>query len=125
MKALSDTLKVIIAKDTRGSHPLALGERSSIFVKLLSGADRAPGSLRRKRRDEIFHLDGFIRQRAARSFSGRFLNVPALGHQAIKTVTKAEFRLDGEVGQVVQREEDRVLVSLSLSGLRAIRAKAL
>src|SRR5262245_7210692 len=77
---------------------------------LNSHADKggAPPALAFQETHNVLHKHRCGRQLSSRSLAGRIGYIPTVRDQAIKTLPETEGRLDGEMAQIVKREETRM-----------------
>src|SRR5438034_3784194 len=94
------------------------------MVKLYRRAGKIPSTFRVQCSHNVFNLDRFVRQRSARALSGRLFNLPTVRDESKEAVPETEFRLDGIMGEIVQREKRGPIVVLSLPGRRTVGADA-
>ena len=123
-EARSDPCQILVRKLTRRRHSFRAGEGRGQLIELGGGSDGASCALRRKRGDEVFHFECFIRQSPTRAFPSRLIDVPAFGDQSVKAAAKSKLGLHRIVSEIVERKERCVFVVLALPGCGAIGANA-
>jgi hypothetical protein len=77
-------------------------------VEILSREEDAAASLGVEKSHDVLRLERFLRQRAARALARGVFDFPAFGDQPEESAPQPKRRFHGEMGQIVEREVERM-----------------